>query len=217
MDDEIRGEQNSSIQLIRSELEKSNVLVRGTKEDLAKLTGKMETLETDVKLLLQHQLRSAADLPGGALASQLSNVAFLYQMASRRRISIPADTSNLIRQKLADINPTGPTYWSVAATTISEESAALVGGNLEVKGTIQDLSIIRNTFARRRVILDGAYFAGNVFIECIVEYRGGPTDVQDNIFKDCLFVVSLSGAPPPGGQKVIQSLLSSNLRSVKIG
>jgi len=212
-----RSEQSTALQAIRSELEKNSALVAGTKEDLARLSGKLDTVERDVNLLLQHQLHSSADLPSGALASQLPNIVFLYEMASRRAISIPIDVSNSIRQKLAVIRPTGPAYWSVAATTISQESAALVGANLEVQGTIRDQSIIRNEFRRRRVILDGAYFAGNVFIECVIEYHGGTTVLEGNVFKNCLFVVSLSGAPPPEGQKIIQSLLDSDLRSVKTG
>jgi len=156
-----------------------------------------------------------ADLPSSALASQLPNVEFLYTMATRCAISVPVDISNSIRQKLASIHPTGPAYWSVAATTISQESAALWGGSLEVQGTISDSSIIRSEFRRRRVILDGAYFGGDTFIECVIEYHGGATSLEGNIFQDCVFVVSLSGAPPVAGRKIIQTLLASDLRSVK--
>src|SRR5690348_6098804 len=105
-------------------------------------------------------------------------------MADRSGISIPIETSKLIRGKLGVIRPSGQAYWSVAATTISQESAALTGG-VEVRGTVPNLGIIRNTFRRQRVLLDGAYFAGNVFIECIVEYHGGATEATSNIFKDC--------------------------------
>ena len=214
--DMLRAEQHNSVQSIHDEMEKSNSVIGGTKEDVAKLSGKLDALEKDVNLLLQRQLRSAADLPNDALASQLPNVAFLYGMADQRGISICIETSKLIRGKLGAIRPSGQAYWSVAATTISQESAALTGG-VAVHGTVPNLGIIRNTFRRRRVLLDGAYLAGNVFIECIVEYHGGATEATSNIFKDCLFVVSLSGAPPPQGQKIIQSLLASDLRFVQIG
>ena len=131
--------------------------------------------------------------------------------------SSPGRYQQFDRQKLAVIRPTGPAYWSLAATTISQESAALVGDNLKVQGTIGDTAIIRNEFRRRRVILDGGYFAGNVFIECVIEYHGGATSLEGNIFQDCLFVVSLSDAPPPAGRNIIQRLLTSDLRSLKGG
>lgn len=210
-----RTEQNAALQAIHSELEKNNILIARTREDIVKSTTKVDALENDVHLLLEHQLRATADLPSSALASQLPNVEFLYTMATRCAISVPVDISNSIRQKLASIHPTGPAYWSVAATTISQESAALWGGSLEVQGTISDSSIIRSEFRRRRVILDGAYFGGDTFIECVIEYHGGATSLEGNIFQDCVFVVSLSGAPPVAGRKIIQTLLASDLRSVK--
>jgi len=211
----VRTEQKGTLQGIHSEIEKNNTLIIRTREDQARSASKVDDLEKDVHLLLEHQLRAAADLPSTALASQLSNVEFLYGTATRWGIPVPVGISNSIRQKLAFIRPTGPGYWSLAATTISQESAALVGGNLKVQGTIGDTSIIGNEFRRRRVILDGAYFAGNMFIECVIEYHGGATSLEGNIFQDCLFVVSLSGAPPPAGRNIIQTLLASDLRSVK--
>jgi hypothetical protein len=213
----VRGEQSNALQAIHSELEKTNTLVGGTKEELAKLTGKMDTLERDVNLLLERQLRSAADLPNTALASQLPNVAFLYQMATRRGIRIPTEIDTSIRWKLASIGPTGPAYWSVAAITISRESEALMGGNLKVGGTLEELTVDHNTFFDQRVLLDGAHFSNNLFVRCIIEYRGGATDVNSNGFDHCLFIISTSGTPPPTGQKVIQSLLASDLQLVRIG
>jgi hypothetical protein len=211
----VRTEQKGTLQGIRSGIEKNNTLIIQTREDQARSATKVDDLEKDVHLLLEHQLRAAADLPSSALASQLPNVEFLYGMAARWGIPVPVGISNSIRQKLVFIRPSGPAYWSLAGTTISQESAALVGDNLNVQGTIGDTTIIRNEFRRRRVMLDGAYFAGNIFIECVIEYHGGATSLEGNIFQDCLFVVSLSGAPPPAGQKIIQTLLASDLRSVK--
>jgi peptidoglycan hydrolase CwlO-like protein len=67
--DALRTEQRNALQSIHDAIEKSNGVVSGTKEDIAKLTGKLDALEKDVNLLLQRQLRSAADLPSDVLAS----------------------------------------------------------------------------------------------------------------------------------------------------
>ena len=53
-----RTEQNAALQAIHSELEKNNILIARTREDIVKSATKVDALENDVHLLLEHQLRA---------------------------------------------------------------------------------------------------------------------------------------------------------------
>jgi hypothetical protein len=200
---------------IRSDIEKNNGLIRQTKEDLAKLNGRVDGIDKDVNLLLQKQLRAAADSPPAVLAAQIPNVYFLYQLAEQRNTQIPNETTNLLRGKLASVESSEPDFWQLAASVISRASANLIGRNLQTQGRITN-TMSNNSLVGARVILDNIQFVNNVCDRCVIEYHGGPTITRNNRFTNCLFVISLQlQVPPEGGQKVVKTLLASNLRSVR--
>jgi hypothetical protein len=94
----------------RTDIDKVGDVARSTQQAVSEMKGQMQRLEKDVDLLLQRQLKAFADLPAATLAAQIPNMAFLYQMASQRKIEIPSETNNSIRTKLASIDSGGSEF-----------------------------------------------------------------------------------------------------------
>jgi hypothetical protein len=209
---DLHDEITRQFQSLHSDIEKGNDLIRQSREEVAKLSGRVEGIDKNVDLLLQKQLKVAADFPPPVLADQIENVNFLYRLAVDRKVDIPNETNNLLRVKLASVHSQSPEFWPLASTVLSRASAALIGTMPTFRifsGTIRGSS-----FENLHVILDGSSFMQNSFENCVVEYRGGPTIVQGNIFINCLFVFNVRGTPPPDGQRLVRTILASNLRSV---
>jgi hypothetical protein len=201
---------------IRGEIKEISKSVQQTQLDVAKMAGRMDRLEKNVDDFLPRRIAAAAALPPAALASDIPNLKFLYALADDRKVQIANETSNLLREKLALVETSQPDFWSLAATVITRVSRAAINENLSTSQRIQNVFIHGNTFHGALVVLDGIHFIANICEQCVVQYDGGPTDVRNNLFVNCLFVVSLKSAPPQAGHRVIEVLQTSNLKSVAL-
>ena len=212
----IRTSLKEGLDGIREDLSKTAQLAQDTKADLAKLSGKVDGIDKNVDLLLAKQLRAAADLPGPVLAGQVDNVYALYELANERHLTVPEDTNDLLRTKLATVENRSQAFWPLAGILITNVSR-VVNPIIRTNGqTLQNIAVEGNTFTGITVVLDGIHFRGNVCTQCVVVYNGGPTDTGKNIFINCAFVVSLKAMPPQSGQAVVARLLASDLRSVTL-
>jgi len=212
---DLHEEMVKGFEAIHSDIEKGNALIRETREETAKLNGRVDGIDKNVDRLINLQLRSAASLPPDALAPQVANVYALYQVAEQRNVPISNEINNLLRVKLASAEASQSDFWPLASKVITRASQAAVGQNLTTSQTIQNVFIEHNTFRGARVVLDRVHFISNLFDQCVVEYHGGPTDTRNNVFRNCLFIISIAAIPPEDGQKTVRTLLaSSNLRSV---
>lgn len=200
---------------VREDAAKTNQLLTTVQQEAAKTNGKLEEIDRDVNLLLQRQIRGAANLPASVLASQIPNLNFLYQMASERKVPISSETTNEIRLKLATVDASAPDFWPFVSAILSKASRMTVG-DLAAQRTLTT-AITGSYLEGVRVSLDGLLFVNNTCDRCVVEYHGGNTDVTGSVFTDCLFIIAVDHPPPLGGQKMADTLLASaDLRSVAV-
>jgi len=184
-------------------LEPTNGLIREMQRQVDGINGRVERLDKDVTLLLEHQLKAAAVLPASTFAAQIPDVKFLYELADKKNIPVPIDVTNQIRLKLASIDSTTTDYWALSSDVITRVSRAAYRGMVTIK--MEHQSAMRNY----HLVLDQAAFVDSRCDRCVIEYNGGENDFSGSQFNDCLFIIHVSAAPAPAGVRFIRTLLAA--------
>jgi hypothetical protein len=188
----------------------------GISDRLAKIEGSVEQMSKDLHDVFQNQLRRVSELPPAEFKAEIPDIAAMTRLASASGFQIEPQVGDALRQKLATVDLSSVTDWSVAAVLISISSQAAMTIPASVKTALGSY-VGDLTFSGGVFDLDGgAKFERVSFEKAVIRYRGGPVNLHDVTFKSCRFIFQVKFVPPPDGQKLTKTLLASNIADVKI-
>lgn len=185
-------------------------------ERVSEIEGRVTEISGHVKILIERGLRNSAQLSPEEFQQNLPYTASLLELSPRYSVELPPSTAAQLQRTLARIDVRSPGFWPVASRVINYQSRLTSSQKIPPQPkTRASVLIENNTISGAHIVLDGATVRRNTFVRCVIEWRGGRIGaVKDNVFVECVFVLSPSN-PPADIEKLGKAILASNLVKVE--
>jgi hypothetical protein len=206
---------------VDNKLQPINEGIGKLREDVAYLKAKVEDATTK-------KIDGFSRLPADKIAVSLSDISKTLAEARTKELISPPDSVAELRNKLAQVHPTTPEFWDAVSNLITYQSLIAEKINL-----FPNAENVRDKPCELIHVGPGASFGGVVtgrangcmqqldigadtiwrnftFENSIIVYKGGPINLDNVTFKNCLFFVEFPLHPPPPTQKFGETLLATS-------
>ena len=220
----LENDQKNQISIeIGSQLKEPLAKMSETNTRLVKIDESLEDLKPFIHDVIAHQFQNALKLSPQALGTRLPAVRNLLTVAQNQGVQVDPQTTYLLSQRMSQIQTKLPDFWPTATQLISYRSSLFWGGEsatlpICLPKDMRHWGVDGFEFSNCFLDLDGKTLANDRCVHCVVRYSGGYVSIQNLELTDCLLIFSVTGdkAPSQNGQKLEQTLLTSDLRNITI-
>jgi tetratricopeptide (TPR) repeat protein len=155
-------------------------------------------------------------VPNLQTASELVDVSIVQTIHMPTPTALERAKRSLLAINYKDSPDVAKIYWVLAGKLISYPF--LNNLNQSLIGYVPACPAISGSYKEDgdpiyncQIVLDGYRFRDVKFVHVVIRYHGGPLELNNVVFQDCHFELSLPGSPPPEGEEFGRYLLRSNL------
>lgn len=163
----------------------------------SELNQKVGTLDAKLDLLLETLLKRAATTTGSDIPADLNSARDVLANAKSKNVVLPPQAVIQVGKALVYMDSREPAYepiiWATATDFLEYRSFLnqRLGSAPFVAGQPNRIGVTyqNSTFSDLVVKLDGIKAVNSLFVDCMIEYEGGSTYIQQVEFDNCKFKI----------------------------